>query len=157
MEFMNIEGMPDTQIVKKMLWLHEQIFHDSKTLLDKARTKSNLLFTLALEHGEVAGYKIGYELDDKTFYSWLGGVEEAYRGRGIASELMRHQHHHLVEKGYSVVQTKTMNKWRHMLILNLKRGFDITGTYSDKNGETKIILEKRLYPISVQMERAYEN
>ncbi|GKV70114.1 hypothetical protein NCCP2716_26120 [Sporosarcina sp. NCCP-2716] len=157
MDFVNIEGVPDTQIVKKMLWLHEQIFQDSETLLDKARTKPNLLFTLALEHGEVVGYKIGYEVDDATFYSWLGSVGEAYRGRGIASELMRHQHHHLVEKGYSVVQTKTMNKWRHMLILNLKQGFDITGTYSDKNGETKIILEKRLVPMSVQVAGAYEN
>jgi len=157
MEFVNIEGMPDTQTVQKMLLLHEQIFHDSETLGDKARTKPNLLFTLALEHGEVAGYKIGYELDDKTFYSWLGGVEEAYRGRGIATELMRHQHHHLVEKGYRVVQTKTMNKWRPMLILNIQQGFDITGIYSDKNGETKIILEKRLVPMSVQVAGAYEN
>ncbi|WJY27300.1 GNAT family N-acetyltransferase [Sporosarcina trichiuri] len=157
MEFVNIEGMPDTQTVQKMLRIHEQIFRDSENLLNKARSKPNLLFTLALENDEVTGYKIGYKLDDATFYSWLGGVGEAYRGRGIASGLMRHQHHFLVEKGYSVVRTKTMNKWRSMLILNLKQGFDITGICADKNGEIKIILEKRLYPMSVQMEGAYEN
>lgn len=157
MEFVNIEGMPDTQTVQKMLRIHEQIFHDSENLLNKARTKPNLLFTLALENDEVAGYKIGYKLDDATFYSWLGGVGEAYRGRRIATELMRHQHYHLMEKGYSAVRTKTMNKWRSMLILNLKQGFDIIGTCADKNGEIKIILEKRLYPLSVQMEGAYEN
>jgi hypothetical protein len=31
-----------------------------------------------------------------------------------------------------------------MLILNLKYGFDIIGTYTDNKGESKIILEKKL-------------
>lgn len=31
-----------------------------------------------------------------------------------------------------------------MLILNLRRGLDIIGTYTDERGEPKIILEKRL-------------
>ena len=31
-----------------------------------------------------------------------------------------------------------------MLILNLKHGFDIIGTYTDDFGEPKIILEKKL-------------
>lgn len=42
------------------------------------------------------------------------------------------------------VQTKTKNKWRDMLILNIKNGFDIIGTYTDDSGEPKIILEKKL-------------
>jgi hypothetical protein len=31
-----------------------------------------------------------------------------------------------------------------MLILNIKHGFDVIGTYTDEKGEPKIILEKRL-------------
>ena len=31
-----------------------------------------------------------------------------------------------------------------MLLLNIKSGFDVIGTYTDGEGEPKIILEKRL-------------
>ncbi|WNS77324.1 hypothetical protein RRV45_10165 [Bacillus sp. DTU_2020_1000418_1_SI_GHA_SEK_038] len=43
-----------------------------------------------------------------------------------------------------VVQTKTMNKWRNMLVLNIKNGFDVIDTYTDEKGIHKIILEKNL-------------
>ncbi|MCL4426117.1 MAG: hypothetical protein M1299_02105 [Firmicutes bacterium] len=33
-----------------------------------------------------------------------------------------------------------------MLILNLRHGFDIIGTYTDEKGEPKIILAKSLNP-----------
>ena len=63
---------------------------------------------------------------------------------GVASELIEKQHNYLIEKGYNIVQTKTMNKWRSMLILNIKSGFDVIDTYTDENGRHKIILEKIL-------------
>ncbi|WP_218197355.1 hypothetical protein, partial [Pseudomonas sp. 2995-1] len=53
---------------------------------------------------------------------------------------------YLREKGYSVVQTKTMNKWRNMLILNIKHGFDIIETTIDDNGLHKIVMEKDRVP-----------
>jgi hypothetical protein len=51
---------------------------------------------------------------------------------------------HAEESGYKAVQTQTKNMWRSMLILNIKNGFDIIGTYTDNEGETKIIIEKML-------------
>lgn len=93
---------------------------------------------------KVIGYKIGYALDDTKFYSWLGGVDTDFREFGIGSTIMEKQHQYLREKGYSVVQTKTMNKWRSMLILNIKNGFDVMNTYKDEKGLHKIILEKNL-------------
>lgn len=39
--------------------------------------------------------------------------------------LMEKQHTHLRANGFKVVQTKTKNKWRSMLILNIKSGFNI--------------------------------
>lgn len=57
---------------------------------------------------------------------------------------MKKQHHYLRETGYKVVQTKTMNKWRGMLVLNIKSGFDVVATCTGENGLHKIILEKRL-------------
>ncbi|WP_342772619.1 hypothetical protein [Oceanobacillus piezotolerans] len=66
-----------------------------------------------------------------------------YREKGVASKLMEKQHQYLKKEGYKIVQTKTMNKWRGMLILNIKHGFDIIGTYTDEKGLHKIILEKK--------------
>lgn len=138
-----IENMPDSIIISEILLLHEKIFQ-SKSLLEDIEKKHSLLFVLAMIGKQVVGYKIGYELNTKKFYSWLGGVDENYRNYGIATKLMAIQHRYLVQKGYKVVQTKTKNKWRGMLILNIKNGFDIIGTYTDVYGEPKIILEKNL-------------
>lgn len=57
---------------------------------------------------------------------------------------MENQRRWLKENGYHKVRTKTKNKWRDMLILNLKNGFEIIGTYTDEKGEPKIILEKNV-------------
>ena len=144
MEFINIDGFPDSKLLNKILNLHESIFKDSDTLISKAKNKPKIVFTVGLEEGEVIGYKIGYELESDCFYSWLGGVDLNFRNKGIASKLMKQQHLYLKEKGYRIVQTKTKNKWRNMLILNIKSGFDVIGTYTDNKGEPKIILEKSL-------------
>ncbi|MEH7522412.1 GNAT family N-acetyltransferase, partial [Bacillus sp. JJ1503] len=93
---------------------------------------------------KLIGFKIGYALDDNKFYSWMGGVDINYRKFGVASTLMEKQHQYVRELGYSVVQTKTMNKWRNMLILNIKNGFDVIDTYTDEKGIHKIILENNL-------------
>ncbi|AVR01076.1 GNAT family N-acetyltransferase [Oceanobacillus iheyensis] len=106
--------------------------------------KPPLVIVTAMDGERVIGYKIGYALDNSTFYSWLGGVNPRYRNHGIASALMEKQHHYLKERGYKVVQTKTMNRWRGMLVLNIKNGFDVLATYTDEKGFHKIILEKRL-------------
>ncbi|WP_301107406.1 GNAT family N-acetyltransferase [Sporosarcina sp.] len=144
MEYIQIDGYPNTELFEEVLHLHESIFKESESLLSKAKTKPRLLFTLAVDDGKVLGYKIGYELDSQNFYSWLGGVDGSCRQQGIASELMEQQHDYLVTKGYKTVQTKTKNIWRNTLILNLKNGFDVIGTYTDDVGEPKIILVKKL-------------
>lgn len=144
MDFVNIEGFPDSEVLKQILMLHETIFKDSHTLVSKAQSKPEILFTIGLEKEEVVGYKIGYELNSDCYYSWLGGVNENHRNKGIASKLMNQQHLYLKEKGYKSVQTKTKNNWRNMLILNIRNGFDVIGTYTDNSDELKIILEKSL-------------
>jgi predicted GNAT superfamily acetyltransferase len=102
----------------------------------------NLLVCVALSDDKVVGFKIGYEQGKEEFYSWIGGVDSAYRQKGIGSALMKMQHDWLKERDYQVVTTKTKNKWRNMLLLNLRHGFDVIGTYTDEKGEPKIILKK---------------
>ncbi len=144
MKYLNIDSIFESEYLDGILMLHESTFKDSSDLVKKMQNKSNLLITAAIEKSNIVGYKIGYELDSDKFYSWLGCVEASYRNQGVASNLMANQHEYLIKMGYKVVQTKTKNKWRNMLILNLKNGFDVIGTYTDQTGEPKIILEKKL-------------
>lgn len=134
----------DVNILDRLQALHKTIFGEADDLSSKMTGKPPLVVVTAMDAERIIGYKIGYPLDNSTFYSWLGGVDPRYRNHGIASTLMKKQHHYLGERGYKVVQTKTMNKWRGMLVLNIKSGFDVVATCTDEKGLHKIILEKHL-------------
>lgn len=136
--------MPNTVILDGIINLHMRIFGESNDLSGRMKEKPKLRIDVALDDQKVVGYKIGYTLNRDQFYSWLGGVDAEYRNHGIASMLMEQQHRNAKESGYKAVQTQTKNKWRSMLLLNIKSGFDIIGTYTDSEGEPKIILEKNI-------------
>lgn len=138
------QGMPEQEVVEGILKLHESVFGESSTLVDKIKSKPKILMNIAFYQSTVVGYKIGYELDERNFYSWYGAVCDAYRGQGIASELMKQQHCLVGEAGYTIIQTKTRNKWRSMLILNIKNGFDVTEVFTDDAGIHRIVLEKNI-------------
>ncbi|MEK3856144.1 GNAT family N-acetyltransferase [Cytobacillus sp. FSL H8-0458] len=138
-------SIPVDDILKGIMQLHRNIFGDSEDLVSKMKSKPQLLVLTAMDGEKVIGYKMGYALGEDTFYSWLGGVDPEYRENGIASMLMEKQHEYLIELGYKIVRTKTMNKWRGMLILNIRHGFDVIETYKDEKGLHKIVLEKRLH------------
>ena len=137
-------GMPEKEVVDGILKLHESVFEESATLVDKIKSKSKVLMNIAIDQSTVVGYKIGYEIDTHKYYSWYGAVHESYRGKGIASELMKQQHCLVGEVGYTIVQTKTRNKWRSMLILNIKSGFDVMEVFTDDVGIHRIVLEKNI-------------
>jgi len=144
LEYIIFNSIPDTEVLEGILELHKDIFGISDDVINKMASKPQLLVISAVDGKKVIGYKIGYEVNSHTFYSWLGGVDPDYRKNGIASMLMEKQHQYLRANGYSVVQTKTMNKWRSMLVLNIKNGFDVIDTYTDEKGLHKIRLEKTL-------------
>ncbi|MFY3791473.1 GNAT family N-acetyltransferase [Ureibacillus sp. MALMAid1270] len=143
-DYFIFNSIPNDDVLDGIMELHKVIFGTTDDLINKMENKPKLLVITAMNGMKVIGYKIGYELDNNKFYSWLGGVDTNYRKHGIASELMQKQHQYLKKNGYSVVQTKTMNKWRNMLVLNIKNGFDVIETYTDEKGLHKIILEKKL-------------
>lgn len=98
---------------------------------------------LAYEDNQLVGCKLGYERKPGHYYSWLGGVHPDFRGKGIAAELMRRQHAWCGAQGYHHIRTHTYNRWRAMLLLNLRAGFAIIGTVQGSRGLT-IVLEKEL-------------
>ena len=82
--------------------------------------------------------------DQSEFYSWLGGVLPEYRGLGVAVKLMTTQHEWCQRQGYLRIGTKTQNRFKEMLMLNIKNGFEIIGTDpTDKDG-MKILMEKKI-------------
>ncbi|HEX8550624.1 MAG TPA: GNAT family N-acetyltransferase [Abditibacteriaceae bacterium] len=107
--------------------------------------KKNLLVLVAFQDDRPCGYKIGYEYSSNTFYSWSGGVLPDCRKCGLGSALIAKQHQVAKDLGYSYVRTHTKNKYRDMLILNIKSGFDVTGVYKSlQEAHQGIILEKAL-------------
>lgn len=144
--FQVIEGIPvDTEILNGIVDVNVAIFKSSTAagLLEQLSKRYALLIVVAVDGTKVTGYKIGYEQNQSQFHSWLGGVHPEYRKQGIASEMMRLQHNWCKEHGYTSIRTHTKNKWRDMLILNIRNGFDVVGTVTE-DGLPKIILEKTL-------------
>lgn len=94
------------QLVEKVIQLHNRIFNDSSNWSTQLGSKPSLVMFVAFHDSKVVGYKIGYALNEKTFYSWLGGVDTKYRNHGIARMLMEKQHEYLKKNGYK----KSSNK-----------------------------------------------
>ncbi|WP_419158770.1 GNAT family N-acetyltransferase [Rossellomorea sp. BNER] len=138
-----ISNLP-LSLQKKATILYQEIFQSDSDFINSLEEKKNPLINLAIDSEKVIGFKVGYDRKLGHFYSWLGGVHPSYRGQGIASVLMTQQHEWCINHGYKTIQTKTKNIWKSMLILNLKSGFNVIGTYTDDKGEPKIILEKKL-------------
>ena len=65
-----------------MAALHNSIFGDSANLHKQLKSKTKFLINIAFDDTKVVGYKIGYEIDKDTFYSWVGGVDPQYRNDG---------------------------------------------------------------------------
>ncbi|MGB6780386.1 MAG: GNAT family N-acetyltransferase [Planococcus citreus] len=143
--YQEFSSEPPHGIAEEITALHRLIFGGPGHWLEKLNRQETVLVYVALVDKCVVGYKIGYALDDQIFYSWLGGVRPDCRKLGIASELMRRQHADLQALGYGIVRTKTMNKWRGMLLLNIQTGFDVLKTEIDPRGQLKIVLEKKLF------------
>ncbi|SHL69212.1 GNAT family N-acetyltransferase [Hymenobacter psychrotolerans] len=141
----NLAAEADQQLLTELL---HRIFSDTPaaewhTDLHYQQQHQPVQAWLAFDGEGLIGCKLGYERKPGHYYSWLGGVHPDHRGQGIAAELMRRQHAWCQEQGYYRIRTQTYNRWRAMLLLNLRHGFDIIGTVQGARGLT-IVLEKEL-------------
>ena len=141
-EYSYYQGLPDSETLNGILALHKHVFDESELPVQKLQAKDQLLILVAKAGEEVVGFKIGYRYSQDTFYSWLGGVHTAYRGQGIAKELMALQHDMVKAWGFQKVRTISRNVRREMLLLNIKTGFDVVETFVSNKGKHKIVLEK---------------
>lgn len=146
LSYLIFEGRLDPDLIKGLDALYHRLFDDadSELLHHRLSNHSDIVVLTAHSDDTIVGMKIGYKYDDTTFYSWLGGVDENYRQRGIATQLAQMQEETVKKKGYSKLRTKSMNRFKPMMALNLKNGFDIVKVYSNETGQTKIVFEKTI-------------
>jgi predicted GNAT superfamily acetyltransferase len=147
MRFESSSAWPEGIVGAAVRDLHALVFSypevSESELKSRLELQANPLVLLAWHGPQLVAYKIGYERKKGHYYSWIGGVHPDFRCQGLAAELMIRQHDWCREQGYKTIRTHTKNKWRQMLILNIRHEFDIIGTLTDEYGEPKLILEKK--------------
>ncbi|AGO53193.1 GCN5-related N-acetyltransferase [Serratia plymuthica 4Rx13] len=95
--------------------------------------------------GQAAGFKLGYQTQEKVFYSWLGGVLPAFRRHGVARALLAEQERWARAQGYRRLTVKTRNQFRAMLTMLIGHHYQIV--HLEKKGEVadyRLLLEKTL-------------
>lgn len=111
----------------------------------KRLTEKRFLILIAESEGKPAGFKVGYENDDH-FYSWIGGVLQEFRRKGIANKLAKFQEQWCRENNFNTIRFRTKTKFKNMLLFALSRGFNII-SFEDNDFddlENRILLEKKL-------------
>jgi len=134
------------EVVSLMQELPEFINPYSKEDLKKRLLTANLMLVAEMDE-QLVGFKCGYERDSgtKKFYSWLGGVLPRYRNKGVAESLLKKMEEWCLERGYEVLEFKTLNEHKVMLIFAIKNGFEIVDVrYSEKDDRKRIVLQKEL-------------
>ncbi|WP_435248168.1 GNAT family N-acetyltransferase [Vibrio sp. nBUS_14] len=92
------------------------------SLSERLAGKTSLLL-VAEEAGVLLGFKIGYELDENTFYSWFGGVSSLARNKGVAQAQLDVQERWVKQQGYQQLKVKSRNQFPAMLRLLLRNGY----------------------------------
>jgi len=94
--------------------------------------------------GQPIGFKVGYERSG-FFYSWMGGVLPAWRGQGVADALADAQEEWARRQGFDRIRLKTRNRHRAMILLAIRRGFDVLSVEPRETvPEYRIWMEKQL-------------
>ncbi|MBE8563847.1 GNAT family N-acetyltransferase [Vibrio sp. OPT20] len=92
------------------------------SLSERLAGKTSLIL-VAEEAGVLLGFKIGYELDENTFYGWFGGVSPLARNKGVAQAQLDAQEQWAQEQGYKQLKVKSRNQFPAMLRLLLRNGY----------------------------------
>jgi len=144
--YKTIEGIPDSFELKQLEELYESVFDDAQVgfFLKRIQEKEHICSIIAFESKKPIGFKIGYHYNKTTFYSWVGGILEEYRKLGVGKKLAQLQEQWAKDNFYSILRTKSMNRFKPMMILNIKNGFNIVDLYTNSSNQTKIVFEKNL-------------
>lgn len=111
-----------------------------ESLSARLEGKQSYLIQVAQEEGQLLGFKIGYQLDDETFYSWFGGVSPLARNKGVAQSLLEQQEAWARQQGYKYLKVKSRNQFPSMLRLLIRNGYLI-----DNYEQKRPLIESRIH------------
>ncbi len=117
---------------------------DKEALEVRYRGVPHCIF-VAYEEELPVGYLIGYEVDTRTAYCWLAGVDSNYRKRGVLTGLMAAFEEWMRKSSYTLLTVKTRNNLVDMRRFLAKAGFNITKVEVMLNAkDNRIYLEKEI-------------
>ncbi|MEF1288509.1 GNAT family N-acetyltransferase [Vibrio sp. M260118] len=122
-----------------------------ESLSARLEGKPRSLIQIAQEGDNLLGFKIGYQIDETTFYSWFGGVSSLARNKGVAQKLLEIQEAWVSEQGYQQLKVKSRNQFPAMLMLLIKNGYVIEN-YEQKEP----LLESRIHFVK-QLDKCHQN
>jgi ribosomal protein S18 acetylase RimI-like enzyme len=140
------ERVPDDGAINEILNVANKVLNptDREKFIRKLQENKNLLVLVCCIDDQIVGFKAGFEKTADTFYSWLGGVDPDFQRLGAASMMMKAMFEWCAVRGYKMIETKTTNSNKAMLLLNIISGFDIVEVRSDMDGVQKILMTKSL-------------
>ena len=118
--------------LREITEINKVVFGGTKTI-EQIKEKLTLSIyqnphiTLGKIDGKLVGYGTGYFEKGKKYYLWMFGVLPEFRKHGIGKKILEEQISFAKNKGYKNFILKTSNKWKDMLRLTIKMGFDIVG------------------------------
>ncbi len=114
-------GMERLDLIRR---LNVAIFEDEHII--NTFDRDDILMLVAWSDETPVGFKLGYRLDEPTFYSAKGGVREAYRRNGIARALLHAMLAAVRKRGYERFVYDTFpNKHPGMTVMGLDEGFTV--------------------------------
>ncbi|PSQ84431.1 MAG: N-acetyltransferase [Bacteroidetes bacterium QS_7_67_15] len=130
--------------------LNREIFGEDHIINSFDREDLIMLLAEAREGGVPVGFKIGYRLSDRVFYSAKGGVHPDWRRRGIARLLLHDLMERAGRRDYDRFAYDTFpNKHPGMTVLGLDEGFRVTRAgYSARYEDYRLRFEKELSAVS---------
>lgn len=144
-EIVRLERLEALQNPARLLDLARRVFTslEPEYLSWRIEHMPDLSLFVAVDGDDWLGFKCGYAMTQRRYYSWLGGVDPDHRGRGLAAELMLAQHDWLKTTHYPVVETHVRQDNLPMVRANQKFGFKIRGRFL-KGDQVNLIMQREL-------------
>jgi ribosomal protein S18 acetylase RimI-like enzyme len=110
--------------------------------LEEHYNSSNVYSTLvAIENNKVIGTAI---VNHQTgYFGWLA-VDKKYQNKGTGSKLCKRIEAILKKKKIKQITLDTRNQFKSALIMYLKNGYEINGTFLHHDGELMIRMSKKI-------------
>ncbi len=134
-------GLHELSMIRQ---LNAAIFNDMHII--NRFDRPNLMILIAYDEAAPVGFKIGYALDQHTFYSAKGGVLQTHRRQGIARRLLYEMMERSRQQGYTKFVFDTFpNRHAGMTILGLTEGFTVTAAdFNTVYQDFRIRFQKKL-------------